>query len=73
MPIWINGTSGEARATEIALNADGYGNFICININKMTVKQIQQTCIHESLHEFYAQKCTSENEDKCIKALENLE
>jgi hypothetical protein len=54
---------------DAAKDLDDSGQWICINIDpEMNPETIIETCVHESMHELFAQKCTI-NMTKCLEAL----
>ena len=58
----------KSQAVDTAKEYDTYGNWVCVNIKQMTIEDIYKTCTHETLHEFWVQKCT-ENVTKCLNGI----
>jgi hypothetical protein len=62
----MNFTRGEV--VEYAKQMDTYGEWVCVNIKGMTVKEIIKTCEHEASHEAFAEYC----ENKPLECLETI-
>lgn len=58
----------KSQAVDTAKSYDSYGNWVCVNIKQMSIEDIYKTCTHETLHEFWVQKCT-ENVTKCLNGI----
>ena len=69
--LWMHNFN-ETGANEKAQEMDGLGDWVCININRMTIDDIILTCNHEAAHELFAEKCEG-NASKCFIAIENME
>lgn len=54
---------------ERALERDGKGNWVCLNVKGMVYKDIIDTCIHEASHELFARNC-EKNSSKCLEIFE---
>jgi hypothetical protein len=68
--LWMS-QYNENDAREAAQEMDQLEDWICININGMTIDDIIQTCNHEAAHELFAEKC-EDNASKCFVAIENI-
>lgn len=70
--IYLGYAANHSAALEEARGYDEWGNWVCVNVRGMSVKEIQETAIHESMHELFATYCTKHN-DNCIKEIEKME
>lgn len=66
--LWLGDIQNKSTALETAQSYDTGGYWACTNVRDMTIEQIQETCIHESMHELFARECTK-NMSKCMEVL----
>jgi hypothetical protein len=54
---------------------DYYGDWVCINVKKMTFPRAYEVCVHECSHrafdEIFAEECEN-NPEQCIKQMEDF-
>jgi hypothetical protein len=65
--LWIDhDNSTKVNALETARKYDNKGDWICVNIQGMTIKEMVETCEHEAAHELFAEKCEN-NVTRCLE------
>lgn len=65
--IWT-GAETKHEALEQAYSRDSVGNWVCVNIDGMSYRDMVTTCEHEVGHEMFAQGCEG-NITKCLEAV----
>lgn len=68
--LWMPTNYNKVQALETAYNYDSVGNWICVNIKGMELKDMEETVMHEIGHEAFARYC-SKNVTKCLEVVEN--
>lgn len=54
------------QVEDYAQSRESSGEWICVNIKGMTMKEVIDTCNHEAGHEIFARYCEN-NIDKCLE------
>lgn len=57
-----------ARNTASYFNG-GYGDWVCVNLNRISYTKMVEVCKHEVGHELFANFC-EKNETKCLEAIQ---
>lgn len=63
--MWIDANITEQKALDLVTDYDSKGDWICVNINGISVQEMISTCEHEAAHEIFAEKCES-NISECL-------